>query len=209
MTLKLAPWSAVNEGLPQSGRHLLACHDADTITVFAAHDEAIGAWAVAKQRFGGAAWKDDRILRFRLSLPRVMARSQRGEREGKERVLALTLSRPHFDAMLRQAIHWREFPEGVYDTRGQWRLATRYSQVLLDWAPDCDPGGADLSRFTPRFGARAMLLKQLPEWILHIEDLSELAQAWREQDDPLTAEVAPYPLPEPELAKRLLWSAEG
>ncbi len=207
MSLPLRPWSEVEATLPPRGRHLLAAFDARTVTVFAAHDRAIGAYAVAEQRFGGPAWADDRTTRFRLSLPRVMARSERGERAGKQAILGMTIRREHFDRLLRQAIHWREFPDGVFATRSQWRLAVRYAQVVVDWAPDCGPDGADLDRLTPRFGIHAPLLRTFAtEWIVRIHDLSALAAQWRSDPDPPTPVVAPYSLPEPALADRLLWA---
>lgn len=210
MNLPMRPWSQVNAELPESGRHLLACFDDDTITVFAAHHPNIGAYAAEHGRFGGDMWRHDRTTRFRLSLPRVMARSRQGVRPGKQAVLAISLARDRVDSMLRQAVHWREFPEGLYDSKGAWRLATRYSQVVMDWAPDCGPDGSDLRRFTPRFGVRAHLLKSFSrDWILGIRDLSDIAADWREADDPPTPLVRPYPLSEPALAARLFWSPES
>lgn len=203
----LAPWSEVHESLPTEGRSLAACFDDQTIWVFAAHERAIADYATEHGRFGGKAWMEDRITRFRLSLPRVMARSERGQREAKEGLLAIRLPRDRFDAILRQAVHWREFPDGLYATKGQWRLATRYAQVVMDWAPDCDPFGADLARFTVRFGVRAHTLNKFTrEWVVGIDDLTALAEQWRTSDDPPTPVMRPYPLPEPGLAERLLWS---
>ena len=206
MNLPLRPWSEVNAALPESGRQLLACFDDQTVTVFAAHDPNIGAYAAEHGHFGGDLWRHDRTTRFRLSLPRVMARSKQGERPGKEALLAISLPRARFDGLLRQAIHWREFPEDLYESKGAWRLATRYSQVVMDWAPDCGPKGAELERFTVRFGIRSHLMKTFSrDWIAGIKDLSEVAVSWRQEADPLTPVVSEYPLPEPDLATRLFW----
>lgn len=210
MSEPLERWSEVHADLPSSGRHLLACYDAETVTVFAAHSHEIGAYAVQHGEFGGSAWASDRTTRFRLSLPRVMARSERGMREGKTKVLGITIRRERFDSALRQAVHWREFPDGLYQTKGQWRLATRYSQVVMDWAPDSAPDGSDLERYTVRFGVRAHLLKSFSsEWIVRVDDLGDLAQMWREDEDPLCPVMKPYPAPEPGLEARLLWEPEG
>jgi hypothetical protein len=204
-----APWSQVSGSLPGDGRVLYACYDSDTVTVFAAHRREIGAWAIEKGRFGGPAWRADRITRFRVSFPRVMARSECGQRPDKEVILGITLRRDRFDAVLRQAVHWREFPDGLYDNQAQWRLATRFSQVVMDWAPDTDASGRDLPRFTVRFGLRKEALAALAaDALVGVHNLSELAQAWREagpDDDPPTPVVRPYPLLEPGMATRLLW----
>jgi hypothetical protein len=208
MTLPLAPWSEVEASLPKSGRALLACYDDEKVTVFAAHDDAIGAYAVANGQFGGPAWRQDRITRFRTSIGRVMARSWQGQRAGKRSVLGISLKRTAFDSVLRQAVHWREFPEGLYAEPAQWRLAVRYSQVVMDWAPDCDPGGADLDRYCVRFGVRALALEGFcGDWVLAVHDLTALCETWRVGgEDPVTPVLRPYPVPEPALEPRLLWA---
>lgn len=209
MTLTLRPWSEVDRGLPSGGRPLLACFDPEVVTVFAAHQPEIGAWAAANGTLGGPAWAGDRVARFRLSLPRVMSRSERGERTGKEVVLALAIRREGFDSVLRQAVHWREYPAAIFDTPGKWRLATRYTEVVVDFAPDCRPDGSDLPRMTPRFGVRGHALKRLlKDWVVGVTDLTALAVAWRTEPDPPTPVLAPYPVVEADVARRLSWEPE-
>ena len=211
--LEFVPWSEAEAALPKRGRHLCACHDRETVTVFAAHNREIASWATEKGQFGGWAWRGDRITRFRLSFPRVMARSEQGEREGREVALAITLNRRHFDGVLRQAVHWREFPEELFEGRAQWRLATRFSQVVMDWAPDSDPMGRDLARFTVRFGVRNEALTGFSKrWPVTIRSLEEVSEAWRNlqpDDDPPTPLMRPYPVTEPDVAERLLWEPAG
>ncbi len=210
MNLPLRPWSEVERTVPHVGRPLLACFDEATVTVFAAHRPEIGAWAIDHGTLGGPAWRGDRIARFRLSLPRVMSRSERGERAGKEVLLAIALRRDGFDAVLRQAVHWREFPASIFGTRGKWRLATRYTEVVVDFAPDCAPDGSDLPRMTPRFGVRGHALKaMLSDWVVGVRDLGDLALAWRGDPDPPTPVLRPYPLAEPEVARTLSWEPEA
>lgn len=210
MNLPLRPWSEVEQALPRAGRPVLACFDDTTVTVFAAHRPEIGAWAIEHGTLGGPVWRGDRVARFRLSLPRVMSRSERGERAGKEVLLALTLRRDGFDAVLRQAVHWREFPASIFGTQARWRLATRFTEVVVDFAPDCAPDGSDLPRMTQRFGVRGHALKRLlGEWVVGVQDLGDLAQRWRTESDPPTPELRPYPLTEPEVARTLLWEPEG
>ena len=209
--IPLAPWAVVNDQMPPSGRHLWGCVDGEQVWVFCAHRPDIAAFLLDHGHFGGDRWSGDRITRFRLSMPRVMARSSQGQREGKECIVGLALRRDAMEQVLRQAIHWREFPEAHFSTAAQWRLAVRFTQVVLDWAPDSDVSGEDLTRLTPRFGLRSEALRGLgKDWVLDVQSLDDLAVAWRSGlDEVSTPTMQPLSIPRGCDQTRLLWDPDA
>lgn len=192
------------QGLPASGRVLLATFDDDTVLTWQAHHADVAAEMISRGRPGGTSWRTDRVTRMRTSLPSLLARCDWGRRPGRERILGLRMTRAGFDAMLRQAVHG-EFEPEVYATRGAWQLATRYAAVTLTWHPDRDAGGHELARQTVRIGVRDDALRRLTtEWVTGFEDFTPWVEQARVAPSVALAVpvLRPYPLP-PELAARL------
>ena len=204
-------WTQVHATMPASGRHLWGCVDGDRVWVFSAHRPEIADHLLEHGHFGGKAWRGDRITRFRMSFPRVMARSNQGQREGKERIVGMALRRDALDQILRQAVHWRECPEGHFSTAAQWRLAVRFTQVVVDWAPDSDTSGGDLARMTPRFGLRAQALNRMAkDWVVQVQSLDELAAQWRSATGSVaTPRMEALEIPAGCDASRLLWDPDA
>src|SRR4249920_2272370 len=88
---------------PQEGRHILAQFDADTIIVYQAFRPEIGKFAVEKGYFGGE-FKYSRMSWIKPNFLWMMYRSQWGQAEGQEAVLAVRLKRKFFDSLLAQAV---------------------------------------------------------------------------------------------------------
>ena len=183
-------------GIPADPRVVCATFDPDEVVVWQAHSNEVADCALRHGRFGGRAWRTDRVTRFRLSLPSLLARNGWATREGRERILAVRLKREGFDTMLRQAVHAGYEPE-IYATRNTWHLATRYGHVVVAWHPDVDPSGAELGRETLRMGIRDAALERFTrEWVVGIEDwtpwvLENRRQACASLPVP---RLAPYPL---------------
>ncbi len=194
--LPVAPWSEVNARLPSRGRALLANFDDETVTVFTAHGAQIAEHALREGAFGGDSWRAGRMTRFRLCFGDLYHHTAGGTVPGKEHLLAVTLRRDKFDALLRQVIHWREFPVGIFETKGQWRLATRYAQAVMDWRTERTPTGRELGRSCVRFGVRDHLQKSFnSDWIVGISAVEKLVEGWRSGGDPNAPIVRPYPVP--------------
>jgi hypothetical protein len=165
--------------LPERGRHVLATFGDDTVVVWQAHGHAVADWALEHGRFGGEGWKLDRVTRMRTSLPSLLERCEWGQRPGRERVLAVHLTRAGFDAMLHQAVH-AEYEPAVYPTRRSWHLATRYALVSVAWFPDLDARGRGLQRQTMRIGLRGLALRTWSEqWVVGVEDWTDTVRGWR------------------------------
>ena len=65
-------------------------------------------------------------------------------------------------------------------TRDNWQLAVRRSDVRLQWDPDHDPVGDKLERRAIQLGLRGAAIESYgKEWILDIEDISDLVREQR------------------------------
>ncbi|MEQ1570416.1 MAG: DUF4291 family protein [Myxococcota bacterium] len=177
-------------------RTLCASFDERVVTVWQAHSNAVADAAVAAGRFGGRAWRTDRVTRFRVSLPSLLARNGWATRPGRERILAVHVSRGGFDALLRQAVHASFEPE-LYPSRSGWLLATRYANVTVAWHADVDPTGSDLPRQTVRFGVRDAALRELTsKWVVGVDDWTAWVVEHRDRATAATPvpAVARYPM---------------
>lgn len=152
-------------------RTLRATFDDHQVIVWQAHRAEIAAHAVATGRLGGPGWRLDRVSRFRLSLPSVLARSEWGQRPGREHILAVALSRAGFDALMNQAV-LAAFETPIYPTRMAWALATRYANVTVDWHPDVDYSGREQAWQIARISVRDRALRTFTDSVVGVEDWS-------------------------------------
>lgn len=151
-------------------RAVQATFDSSVVVVWQAHSHEVADAALRNGQFGGRLWRTDRVTRFRLSLPSLLARNGWATRPGRERILAVALRREGFDAMLRQAVHAGYEPD-IYPTRNSWHLATRYGHVVVAWHSDVDPAGGELERDTLRMGVRDATLERFTrDWVVAVED---------------------------------------
>src|SRR6202162_2698449 len=103
---------------PQSGQHILAQFDDDTIIVYQAYCAEIGRFAVEKGYFGGD-FKYSRMSWIKPNFLWMMYRSQWGQAEGQEVVLAVRLKRRFFDSLLEQAVP-SSFDSHVFGSHDEW-----------------------------------------------------------------------------------------
>ena len=85
-------------GWPQTGQHILAQFDDESILVYQAYRASIGQFAVENGRFGGD-FKYSRMSWIKPNFLWMMYRSQWGQAEGQEVVLAIRLKRCFFDSL--------------------------------------------------------------------------------------------------------------
>jgi hypothetical protein len=138
----------------------------------------------------------------------MMYRSGWGIKPGQEITLAVRLRRDAFDAILASAVR-TTFVAEVYGAEAAWRDALLRSDVRVQWDPDHDPAGTPLVRRAIQLGLRGDTLAQYAdEWLLGIEDVSELVASQRQHArapfaDLLTPAERVYPLADHEVAGRL------
>jgi Domain of unknown function (DUF4291) len=173
---------------PQTGRHILAQYDDQSIVVYQAYRPAIGHFAATHGYFGGE-FSLDRMSWIKPNFLWMMYRSGWGIKTGQEVILAIWIQRWAFEEMLAQAVHSTFIPE-IYLSNSTWQLEIKQSQVRLQWDPDHDPSGAKLQRRAIQLGLRAKVLANYAkDWILQIEDISDFVQQQRQNINSDCAEL--------------------
>lgn len=197
---------------PTSGRHILATYDDTSVVVYQAYRPSIGRFAAAHGWFGGG-FSLSRMSWVKPNFLWMMYRSGWGAKEGQEVTLAVRIRRDAFDAILTAAVPSSYVPQ-LFDTEATWRHAVAHSEVRLQWDPDHDPSGAPVERRAIQLGLRgSVLARYAREWIVSIDDISELvaaergnADGFRSKDLRVPAERV-YPVADPDVARRLGISA--
>jgi hypothetical protein len=157
MTIPTASYAEQSRTWPNSGRHVLAHFDADTIVVYQAYSPAIGNFAMKHGHFGGD-FKYTRMSWIKPNFLWMMYRSDWGRAKGQEVVLAIRLNRSFFDSLLRQAVASTFSAEDFAD-ESQWKSAVEQSDVRLQWDPDHLPTGEKCERRAIQLGLRGRVLE--------------------------------------------------
>jgi len=173
MNLKTIPYFDYEKDLPQSGQHILAQQKENSLIVYQAFNPRIASYAVEHQQFGGVAYKFERMSWIKPNFLWMMFRCGWATKEAQKRVLAIEISKEHFDQILKEAVH-SSFKSKVYDSHEAWQDAVKNSEVRLQWDPDHNPYGAQLERRAVQLGLRGKMLRQFAtDWIIGIEDITD------------------------------------
>lgn len=176
---------------PQSGRHILAQYDDDSIVVYQAYRPSIASFAVRHQRFGGD-FSYTRMSWIKPNFLWMMYRSGWATKKGQEHVLAVRLRRTFFDSLLEQAVV-SSFDASTFASKNAWQHAIDGSDVRLQWDPDHDPNGRPLERRALQLGLRGDSLRTYGESaIISIEDITAFVrQEHLDLNDPERSLVMP------------------
>ena len=168
---------------PQSGKHILARFDAESIHVYQAYRPSIAGYAVANQRFGGEfSWS--RMSWIKPNFLWMMYRCGWATKESQECVLAIRLRRAFFDELLRAVVP-SSYDPGRYASREEWQRAVATSDVRLQWDPDHDPSGHAVDRRAVQLGLRGDALRRYgQEQLISIEDITPFVLELRGQAHP-------------------------
>jgi hypothetical protein len=171
MILATAPYVEQVKLWPQTGKHILAQFDEETIIVYQAYGPKIGQFALKNSFFGGK-FKYSRMSWIKPNFLWMMYRSQWGQAEGQEVVLAIRLRRPFFDSLLAQAVP-SFFDARAYGNHEDWAAAVAHSDVRLQWDPDHLPTGEKCERRALQLGLRGATLEAYGQReIVQIIDMS-------------------------------------
>jgi len=212
---------AHHETWPQSGRHVLAQYDDDSILVYQAYNPAIGHYAAEHKKFEGAPGWLTRMTWIKTNFLWMMFRSGWGDKQSQEVTLGIWLRREAFEEILSKAVHTSYHP--VYGNQGSWKKALANSDVRLQWDPgtefgafisltrraDHDPHGHKRARRAIQLGMKGETAAKYAsgEWFVDVQDLSDFVSEQQRnlQDLPalLVAHETVYSTVNPELAKRL------
>ena len=158
-------------GWPQSGRHIMAQFDADSIYVYQAYRPSIARFAVEHQCFGGD-FSYSRMSWIKPNFLWMMYRSGWATKEGQEHILAVRLPRRFFDELLRLAVP-STFDSRRFASIEEWQKAVVVSKVRLQWDPDHDPWGRPGGRRAMQLGLRGPVLHRYGEQeLLSVEDIT-------------------------------------
>lgn len=156
---------------PQSGQHILAQFDADSIYVYQAYRPSIARFAVEHQQFGGD-FSFSRMSWIKPNFLWMMFRAGWATKEGQEHILAMRLRRPFFDELLKLVVQ-SAFDPSRFATREAWQAQVADSQVRLQWDPDHDPSGRPLERRAVQLGLRGSALRRYAkEELISVEDIT-------------------------------------
>ena len=145
---------------PQSGRHILAQYDAESVIVYQAYRPAIGRYAAAHGYFGGE-FSFTRMTWIKPNFLWMMYRSGWGVKEGQEVTLAIRLRRDAFDSILSRAVP-SSFDPASHPDATTWKDAVGQSTVRLQWDPDHDPSGGRVERRAIQLGMRGPFWQPTP-----------------------------------------------
>jgi hypothetical protein len=183
--LPVASYLSQRAAWPQSGEHVLAHHDEETVVVYQAYRPAIGRFAIEHGFLGGPDFSLSRMSWIKPNFLWMMYRSGWGAKEGQEITLGLRIRRSFFDALMLAAVP-SSFDPSRYATREAWQSAVAGSDVRLQWDPDHAPSGASQQRRAIQLGLRGRTLAAFAkEELLEVVDMSDFVAAQRPfaQDD--------------------------
>ncbi|OCQ97171.1 hypothetical protein BCD64_16585 [Nostoc sp. MBR 210] len=192
---------------PQTGRHILAQYDDQTVVVYQAYRPEIGHFAANNGYFGGE-FSLERMSWIKPNFLWMMYRCGWGTKDGQEVVLAIWIQRSAFEEILRQAVHSSFVPE-LYPSKSEWQKVLKHSQVRLQWDPDHHPSGEKLERRAIQLGLRGQVLAAYAkDWIVKIEDISDFVKQQRQNlnfdyTELITPQEKVYPVFDSEIQKKL------
>jgi hypothetical protein len=169
--MRIKPYKEQLESWPQSGRHILAQFDSETIYIYQAYRPAIARYALAQRQFGGE-FSFDRMSWIKPNFLWMMFRCGWATKQDQEHVLAVQLKRSFFDELLRSSVP-STFDPKRYGTHEKWQAAVESSDVRLQWDPDHDPMGRPVARRAVQLGLRGETLRRFAtREIVSIEDVT-------------------------------------
>lgn len=153
-------------------REIRAVYNDETIRVYQAYNSIIADEAVKLGTFG-SHFSMTRMTWIKPSFLWMMYRCGWAEKENQERVLAIDIKRKGFDNAVRNAVisTYRE-ESGI--TREQWQARIKNSDVRIQWDPEKDIHGNNLSYRSIQLGLRgAAVDAYVNDWIVKITDITD------------------------------------
>ena len=176
MKLQTIPYAQYEQGLPQSGQHILGQLRGENIIVYQAFNPQIAEYAVKNQKFGGSAYSFSRMSWIKPNFLWMMYRAGWAMKANQERILAIEIPLIQFEIILKEAVY-SSFQADIYDNQAAWGKAVAHSEVRLQWDPDHNPSGAKLQRRAIQLGMKGTILKQFAtDWIVSIDDITDFVQ---------------------------------
>lgn len=179
MSIRTESYLSQRQRWPQSGQHILAQHDEQSVLVYQAYRPSIADYAVRHGRFGGADFSFARMSWIKPNFLWMMYRAGWATKPGQERILGLRIARTFFEQLLEQVVASTYQPDHFAD-HAEWQAAVANSDVRMQWDPDHSPTGAKESRRAIQLGLRGEALRAFAaEQLLEVIDLSDFVATQR------------------------------
>jgi len=203
---------------PQTGRHVVAQFDDESVVVYQAYNSAIAQYAVANKKFSGcSAFSETRMTWIKTNFLWMMFRCGWGRKSGQQGViLAIWVKRDAFQRYLEAAVH-SGYNEEVYESEGGYKNSVKEAKksgngfIRIQWDPDHDPLMVPISvRRAIQLGLKGVESFVNGDDILQMRDITaEVAEQYefvgkrRVDPDLLTPREREFPIENAALYKRL------
>jgi hypothetical protein len=176
LTMKLEKYNKQIKELPQKGKQIIGQSNGENIIVYQAFNPNIATYAVDNQRFVGSHYSFNRMSWIKPNFLWMMYRAGWAQKEGQERILAITLPLVHFQKILAEATI-SSYDESLFESYDIWKNELAKTEVRLQWDPDHNPHGVKQERKAIQLGMKGKILEQFcTEWITKIEDITPFVQ---------------------------------
>ena len=153
-------------------KEIRAVYNQNTIRVYQAYSDIITDEALKLGTFG-SHFSMNRMTWIKPSFLWMMYRCGWAEKENQERVLAIDIKREAFDKIVKKAIP-STYTDDMNISKEDWQKLMKSSDIRIQWDPEKDIEGNDLSYRSIQLGIRNNALKDyVNAWIVHIEDITQ------------------------------------
>lgn len=153
-------------------KEIRAVYNTNTIRVYQAYSDIIADEALKLGTFG-SHFKMNRMTWIKPSFLWMMYRCGWAEKENQERVLAIDIKREEFDKAVKNAVI-STYTEELCISREEWKKLVKSSDIRIQWDPEKDIEGNNLSYRSIQLGIRGnALIEYVNDWITNIEDLTQ------------------------------------
>lgn len=151
-------------------KEIRAVYNDKTIRVYQAYNAQIANEAVAKWTFG-SHFSMNRMSWIKPSFLWMMYRCGWCEKENQEHVLAIDIKRECFDKAVRSAVI-STYHEDSGISKEEWQKLIKESDVRVQWDPEKDVDGNNLSYRSLQLGLRGQTLYEyVNDWIVGMPDI--------------------------------------
>ena len=158
--------------LTSNSKEIRAVYTDETIRVYQAYNRTIAEEAVKNGTFG-AHFSMDRMTWIKPSFLWMMYRCGWAQKENQEHVLAIDIKRTGFDKAVDSAVI-STFSEDLGITKEEWQKRVKESDVRVQWDPEKDINGNNLSYRSLQLGLRGKAVEEyVHDWIVKVTDITD------------------------------------
>jgi len=157
-------------------RQIRAVYNEQTIRVYQAYSDPIADTALAHGTFVSPPFSMTRMTWIKPSFLWMMYRAGWGHKdEGQKRILAIDITREGFEWALSHSCLSRRAPEMSNE---EWAQVKKNTPVRIQWDPERDLHFRPLPERSIQIGLSGEAVKRyVTAWIVHIEEVTELAHS--------------------------------